>query len=84
MIVTSEYVVKIPKLIEISNVMKNTERDYYEKDGQDKIKIKVLCHVEFFDGWSNKIEMLRSGIIKQFIGVTEEFAPRMKDTVLIK
>ena len=54
MIVTSEYSFSNPKLKEITDIIKNTERNHYEKYGQDKIKLQVLCHVEFIDGWTNK------------------------------
>ena len=50
MIVTSEYIFKNLKLIERTKNIQNTERDHYEKYGQDKLKIQVFCLVEFLMG----------------------------------
>ena len=61
MIVTSEYIFINPKLKEITNIIKNTERNHYEKYGQDKIKIQALCYVEFIDRWTKKIKNVTIG-----------------------
>ena len=37
-------------------IIRNTERNHYEKYEQDKTKKQVLCHVAFIDIWSNEIK----------------------------
>ena len=60
MIITSEYVFINPKLNEISNITRNTERKHNEKYGSDlKDKIEVMCDVEFKDKLKNKTRIVK-------------------------
>ena len=61
MIVTSENVFINRKLIEITNIIRNTERNHCEKYGQNEIGIRVLNHVEFFDDRTIKTEIVNIG-----------------------
>ena len=60
MIVTSEYVFNNPKLDEISDIIKNTERKDNEKyRGDDEKKVEVLCRVEFIDELTYKTKSIK-------------------------
>ena len=61
MVITSEYVLNNPKLDEIGNINKNTEREHNDKYGfdQKKNKIEVMCDVEFIDELKNKTRIVK-------------------------
>ena len=55
MILTSEYVFNIPKIDEITDIIKNTQLEHDKKYGDNYCrKIEVRCNIEFFDKMKNK------------------------------